>query len=76
MLTKHERVGELVPTSSGEAAEVATLEPPGIERRDGRWVHVGGFAGEGGRRGRHSEDFAPLWEDLTMLYRAVPGASW
>ena len=76
VLTKHERVGELVPTSSGEAAEGATLEPPGIERRDGRWVHVGGFAGEGGRRGRHSEDFAPLWEDLTMLYRAVPGASW
>jgi ring-1,2-phenylacetyl-CoA epoxidase subunit PaaC len=68
--------GEMVPTSSGEIEAGPTLSVPGIERRDGRWVHVGGFAGAGGRRGRHSEDFTALWEDLTGLHRAVPGATW
>ena len=76
VLTKHQRVGEMVPTSSGEAEDVKALDVPGVERRDGRWVHVGAFAGEGGRRGRHSDDFQALWEDLTMLYRKVPGATW
>ena len=68
--------GELVPTSSGEIEAGPTLSVPGIERRDGRRVHVGGFAGAGGRRGRHTEDFRALWEELTWLYRAVPGATW
>ncbi|HVL81508.1 MAG TPA: 1,2-phenylacetyl-CoA epoxidase subunit PaaC [Actinomycetota bacterium] len=76
VLTSHTRVGEMVPTSSGEAEDVVSLEVPGIERRDGRWVHVGRFAGEGGRRGRHSEDFQPLWDEMTMLHRTVPGATW
>ena len=30
----------------------------------------------GGRRGRRSEDFNPLWEDMTSTYRAHPGARW
>jgi len=68
--------GEMVPTSSGEIEAGPTLSVPGVERRDGRWVHVGRFGGAGGRQGRHSEDFIPLWEDLTGLYRAVPGATW
>ena len=76
VLTRHARVGDLVPTSSGEAEQVPTLEVPGVERRDGRWVHVGGFAGDGGRRGRHTQDFQELWEEMTELYRAVPGATW
>jgi ring-1,2-phenylacetyl-CoA epoxidase subunit PaaC len=76
VLTRHARVGELVPTSSGEAQQVPTLEVPGVERHDGRWVHVGGFAGDGGRRGRHTEDFTELWEEMTALYRSVPGATW
>jgi hypothetical protein len=79
VLTDHAaQVGELVPTSSGalEEESVPTLAVPGIERREGRWVHVGEFAGAGGRRGRHTEDFAPLWEEMTGLYRQVPGASW
>jgi ring-1,2-phenylacetyl-CoA epoxidase subunit PaaC len=76
VLTRHARVGELVPTSSGEAEQGPSLEVPGVERRDGRWVHVGGFAGDGGRRGRHTEDFDSLWEEMTSLYRAVPGARW
>jgi len=76
VLSRHKRVGELVPTSSGEAEEGSTLEVPGLERRGDRWVHVGGFVGAGGRRGRHTEDFDALWEEMTMLYRAVPGATW
>ncbi len=30
----------------------------------------------GGRTGRHSEDFAALWDEMTSTYRASPGASW
>ena len=73
-------VGEMLPTSSG-ASEVEESGPerlrvPGLERRDGRWVHVGGFSGAGGRSGQHSDDFAPLWEEMTALHRAHPGARW
>jgi ring-1,2-phenylacetyl-CoA epoxidase subunit PaaC len=73
-------VGDILPTSSG-ASEVAAEPPrrlrvPGLERRDGRWVHTGGFAGAGGRRGHHSEDFGPLWAEMTALHRAHPGARW
>lgn len=71
--------GEMVPTGSGEMEERPagpTLRVPGLERRDGRWVHVGDFEGAGGRGGHHSEDFPPLWEEMTALYRAHPGAKW
>ena len=30
----------------------------------------------GGRRGQHSEDFNRLWEQMTMVYRLDPQASW
>jgi ring-1,2-phenylacetyl-CoA epoxidase subunit PaaC len=76
VLTRHARLGEFVPTSSGEVEERDELTVPGIERRDDRWVHVGEFAGTGGRHGRHSDDFRPLWEEMTALHRAFPGASW
>jgi ring-1,2-phenylacetyl-CoA epoxidase subunit PaaC len=76
VLERHAPVGELVPTSSGEIEGAEVLAVPGVARRDGRWVHQGAFAGAGGRRGRHSEDFAGLWEDLTGLYRAHPGVTW
>jgi ring-1,2-phenylacetyl-CoA epoxidase subunit PaaC len=73
-------VGEVLPTSSG-ASEVSgeaarPLRVPGLERRDGRWVHAGTFTGAGGRTGHHSEDFEPLWEEMTALHRAHPGARW
>ena len=73
-------VGEVLPTSSG-SSEVASDAPrplrvPGLERRDGRWAHSGSFSGAGGRSGHHSEDFAPLWEEMTALHRAHPGARW
>src|SRR5438132_13640761 len=69
--------GEMVPTSSGEiAGGEGDLGVPGVLRRDGLWVHEGGFTGGGGRRGRHSEDFVPLREGVTGLDRADPGANW
>ena len=77
VLSAHTKAGgEMVPTSSGEIEAGPTLTVPGIERRDGRWVHVGEFAGQGGRRGRHTEEFTALWEELTGLHRALPGATW
>jgi ring-1,2-phenylacetyl-CoA epoxidase subunit PaaC len=69
-------MGELVPTASGEIEQREVFAVPGLARRDGIWLHEGGFAGAGGRRGRHSEDFPALWEDLTGLYRGHPGATW
>lgn len=69
--------GEMVPTSTGEIeAASEALDVPGLVRRDGRWVHEGAFVGAGGRHGRHSEDFEPLWEEMTALYRAHPGTTW
>jgi ring-1,2-phenylacetyl-CoA epoxidase subunit PaaC len=73
-------IGEVLPTSSG-TSEVAEgtgkrLRVPELERRDGRWVHVGGFSGAGGRGGNHSEDFIALWDEMTALHRAHPGARW
>jgi ring-1,2-phenylacetyl-CoA epoxidase subunit PaaC len=76
VLTRHASVGEMVPTGSGEVAPAQTLTVPGVGRVDDRWVHSGGFAGAGGRAGAHSDDFAPLWDDLTGMYRAHPGAKW
>ena len=77
VLTRHGATAEMVPTSSGDMpAPSEDLTVPGLSRRDDRWVHEGGFAGAGGRRGRHSEDFVPLWEEMTGLYRAHPGARW
>lgn len=35
-----------------------------------------GLDGMGGRTGLRSDDFEPLWEDLTGLYRAHAGATW
>lgn len=77
VLSAHEKSGgEMVPTSSGEIEQGPTLSVPGLERREGAWAHVGGFTGDGGRRGRHTEDFVVLWEEMTSLYRKIPGATW
>lgn len=32
--------------------------------------------GLGGRQGTHSADFLPMWEEMTGLFRAHPGATW
>jgi len=77
VLARHGPVGEMVPTGSGEIPlEASDFQVPGVVRRDGVWAHEGGFTGAGGRRGRHSVDFLPLWEEMTALYRAHPGARW
>jgi ring-1,2-phenylacetyl-CoA epoxidase subunit PaaC len=76
VLARHASIGEMVPTGSGEVAQGASLTVPGVGRADDRWVHSGGFAGAGGRAGAHSEDFEPLWQDLTGMYREHPGAKW
>lgn len=55
--------GEMVPTSSGEMESADVSSPLRA-------------AGTGGRRGDHSEHFEPLWEEMTALYRAHPGARW
>lgn len=69
--------GEMVPTSTGEMqpGEAGARAVPGLARADGRWTHEGAFA-PGGRRGEHSEDFEPMWAEMTALYRAHPGARW
>ncbi len=73
-------VGDVLPTSSGSSevgdAAARSLRVPGVQRRDGHWVHTGGFSGAGGRSGHHSEHFGPLWDEMTGLYRAHPGARW
>ncbi|MCA1831042.1 MAG: 1,2-phenylacetyl-CoA epoxidase subunit PaaC [Actinomycetota bacterium] len=63
VLSPHEAaVGDLIPTSAGSIIDDA---PTG-----------GGTTGAGGRRGVHSDDFMPMWEEMTALYRAHPGARW
>ena len=68
---------EFLPTSSGELAQGAPgVTQPSIALKDGRWVIDETHPGFGGRRGVHSEDFAPLWDDLTRTYREAPTATW
>jgi len=72
-------VGDVLPTSSGASEAGDTARPlriPGLQRREGRWVHAGEFSGGGGRAGVHSDDFPPLWEEMTALHRAHPGVRW
>ena len=58
---------EFVASSSGDLIEGAGNGEP---------AHPEGPDGFGGRRGRHSDDFAELWEVMTGQYRAHPGATW
>ena len=62
----HHTDGEFVATSSGELLSA--------EESDGRSADASG--GLGGRHGRHSDDFASVWEEMTGTYRAHPGATW
>jgi ring-1,2-phenylacetyl-CoA epoxidase subunit PaaC len=57
---------EFVASSSGDliASEDSGEHSESVEREGG------------GRRGRRSEDFDALWEDLTAMFRTEPGASW
>ncbi len=66
-LASHAEEGaEFVASSSGDliAGEGAELET------------AAGEDGVGGRRGRRTQDFDSLWEDMTAMYRTNPGATW
>jgi ring-1,2-phenylacetyl-CoA epoxidase subunit PaaC len=69
---------EVVPTAagSGEAARSTEAGGSGEAAGSGPAGRSDGPPGAGGRRGIHSEDFLPLWEEMTGLYRAHPGARW
>ena len=58
--------GEMIPTSSG------AIEGDGAESApsDAATTAIGG------RHGKHSEDWPLVWEEMTALYRAHPGATW
>lgn len=60
-------LADLVPTASGEA-------PSGDGSREG--AEIPDPTVLGARGGRRSEDFRPLWEEMTGLYRAHRGARW
>ncbi|MDP9405228.1 MAG: phenylacetate-CoA oxygenase subunit PaaC [Actinomycetota bacterium] len=62
----HHSDGEFVPTSSGELMDTG----------DGAAPAPASGGGLGGRLGRHSEDFAEVWEEMTGTYRAHPGVRW
>jgi ring-1,2-phenylacetyl-CoA epoxidase subunit PaaC len=57
---------EFVASSSGDliASDVSDAHSDNGEREGG------------GRRGRRSDDFDALWEDMTAMFRTDPGASW
>jgi ring-1,2-phenylacetyl-CoA epoxidase subunit PaaC len=60
-------VDELWPYALG------VLEP---DQRDHLCKVVGRGAVEPVERGAHTEELTPLWEEMTMVRRSVPGASW
>jgi ring-1,2-phenylacetyl-CoA epoxidase subunit PaaC len=67
-------------------------EPRFAEALENLWPYALGVLEEGQRdrlceaagrdrvdpieRGRHTEELRPLWEEMTMVRRSVPGASW
>jgi ring-1,2-phenylacetyl-CoA epoxidase subunit PaaC len=40
------------------------------------WFDAGGEPGPEQARGTHTAELAPLWEEMTMVRRSVPGAQW
>lgn len=56
---------EFVASSSGDLI---------VENESGEAIETGGALG--GRNGRHSDDWSPLWDDMTRTYRENPGARW
>jgi ring-1,2-phenylacetyl-CoA epoxidase subunit PaaC len=46
------------------------------EQRDRLCEALGREPVEAVERGTHTDELAPLWEEMTMVRRSVPGASW
>ena len=40
------------------------------------WFDVGGEPSAAQARGEHTAELAPLWDEMTMVRRSVPGAQW
>jgi ring-1,2-phenylacetyl-CoA epoxidase subunit PaaC len=47
-----------------------------VSQRDRLCEAVGREAVEPVERGEHTEELRPLWDEMTMVRRSVPGASW
>ena len=60
-----------------EGAEFVASSSGDLIAGDGAEIAAAaGEDGSGGRRGRRTSDFDPLWEDMTAMYRTNPGATW
>jgi 1,2-phenylacetyl-CoA epoxidase catalytic subunit len=46
------------------------------EQRDRLCEVVGRKPVEPVERGQHTDELRPLWEEMTMVRRSVPGATW
>jgi ring-1,2-phenylacetyl-CoA epoxidase subunit PaaC len=46
------------------------------DQRDGLCQVVGREAVEAVERGAHTDELGPLWEEMTVVRRSAPGASW
>jgi 1,2-phenylacetyl-CoA epoxidase catalytic subunit len=40
------------------------------------WFATAGEPGAEHARGAHTDELAPLWDEMTMVRRSVPGAQW
>ena len=40
------------------------------------WFDVAGEPSAEHARGTHTDELAPLWDEMTMVRRSVPGAQW
>ena len=40
------------------------------------WFDIAGEPGDAQARGAHTAELRPLWEEMTMVRRSVPGAQW
>ena len=59
-----------------ESAEFVASSSGDLIAGDGDAQAAPAHDGSGGRRGRRSEAFDALWQDLTAMYRLHPGATW
>jgi 1,2-phenylacetyl-CoA epoxidase catalytic subunit len=66
-----------IAATEDSSAEFVASSSGDLIARDGRPnVPLSSGRAAGGRRGRHSDDFATLWTEMTSTYRSEPGASW
>jgi ring-1,2-phenylacetyl-CoA epoxidase subunit PaaC len=71
------RLSRVINSFQGETAEFVASSSGDLlaAEGDGQTVTETGEA-LGGRRGEHTDDFASLWDVMTITYRDHPGATW